>query len=371
MQNTDERIVRNIIESLSVGLMVISPSGVIVMHNAALCTILDIPAMTLSSASWAELFIEDVDRNTDFNQVILDVIEKRAVEMRHIVVYENTGGKRRRLCITSSFLQEGEELVAIVFLIEDVTDKYEMLEKENDYLRKIQGLQLERIEGLNKLAMSMAHQIRNPLMSIGGSSNFLLKNLSLDQRERDLFDSILQGAHRLESIVQAARSFASILEPRQQEVPLANILKMSCEKANAFSVDHGRSVAWDMPSIDLQLQVDPDLFEKALSVLLFNSIEFNAKNEVAISISAMEQDGETLISVTDLGIGISSEDIPYVFDPFYSTKPDGIGMGLTVARRIVMEHGGEITLTSVAGKGATATIVIPCSNSNSNLCSLP
>ena len=141
MQNIDERIVRNIVESLPVGLMVISPEGDIVTHNAALCSILDLDEEKLSSASWAELFIEDVDRNTEFNQVILDVIERKTVGIRHIVAYEKTGVKRRRLCITSSFLQEGEALIGIVFLIEDVTDKYDMLEKENNYLREIQGLQ--------------------------------------------------------------------------------------------------------------------------------------------------------------------------------------------------------------------------------------
>ena len=77
MQNIDERIVRNIVESLPVGLMVISPEGDIVTHNAALCSILDLDEEKLSSASWAELFIEDVDRNTEFNQVILDVIERK------------------------------------------------------------------------------------------------------------------------------------------------------------------------------------------------------------------------------------------------------------------------------------------------------
>jgi len=371
MQNTDGRIVHNIFESLPVGLMVISPNGTIVMYNDALSIILDIPAETLDSASWAELFIEDIDRNTEFNQVILDIIERKTIGMRHIVVYVNPGGNLRRLCITSSFLQEGTALIGIVLLIEDVTDKYEMLEKENGYLREIQGLQSERVEGLNKLAMAMAHQIRNPLMSIGGSSNFLMRNLSLQQRERDLFESILHGAHRLESIVQSARSFASIMEPQQQDVSLADILKMSCDKASVFAVDLGRSVAWDLPSTDMQLQVDPDLFEKAISALLFNAIEFSAGNEAAVSIEVIGQGEETRISITDRGLGVSAEEIPYVFDPFYSTKPDGVGMGLTIARRIVMEHRGQLTLASVLGDGTTATVALPCSRSNINLCSLP
>ncbi|NDV19273.1 PAS domain S-box protein [Pseudodesulfovibrio sp. JC047] len=369
METAQARIAHNIFESLPLGLMVISPHGDIVMSNDALSAILDIPPERLKAASWAELFIEDIDKNTDFNQVILDIIEKKIVGMRHIVSYENSHGGLRRLCITSSFLQESEALIGIVLLIEDVTDKYEMLEKENGYLREIQGLQSERVEGLNKLAMAMAHQIRNPLMSIGGSSNLLLRSLTLEERERELFDSILYGAQRLESLVQAARSFASILEPEQQDTPLADILTASCDKANAFAVNRGRNVVWNLPKTDVLVQVDADLFERAVSALLFNAIDFSKGNEAVISIGVSVTEGDVMLTVMDQGFGVSPEEIPYVFDPFYSSKPDGVGMGLTVARRIIMEHRGQLTLASVLDGGTTATIVLPCADSTVNLCS--
>ncbi len=105
--------------------------------------------------------------------------------------------------------------------------------------------------------------------------------------------------------------------------------------------------------------MDPPLMRLAVSEVAVNAVEALPATGGRVRLSARGEDGGVVFAVEDNGPGIPGEELEYVFDPFYTTKTVGVGMGLTKANRAVQEHGGDIAIQSVEGEGATVTLTVP------------
>ena len=158
------------------GLLVINPDGEIVTSNNAASNILGYACRMFEGKGWGDLFLED-SRNQAFNQVILDVIQEKKVNLHRRVPYVQPGGRTLQLSITGSFLRENEQIAGIVLILHDVTELQLLHDREKQVLREKHRLEHERAEGLTRLAMAVAHQIRNPVMSIGGFAVRILSKI--------------------------------------------------------------------------------------------------------------------------------------------------------------------------------------------------
>lgn len=374
MDRAEEIIVRNVLQSLPVGLAIIDPQGEIVEANKALCTILGYPREKLTSTGWGLLFFH-ADKNVEFNQVLIDVIREEKMHLVRSVDYERPDGSTLRLSITSSFLRDEGDVAGIVILMQDVTENHTMHQREKRVLEERSRIQRERGEGLRKLALSVAHQIRNPVMGIGGLAGLANRKAGQASSIAGYLEGIREECKKLEVIVAAVAGFAKIPQPNPRRMSVAGIVDEAREFLRERSAKLG--IAYDLQQDVAICNVfaDDHLLGSALNELLSNALEAGAENgdakgdKVVITLVVNhDPEGWVVFSVRDNGRGIAEENIPYLFDPFYTTKTVGVGMGLAVVRRIVTELGGNISVQSMLGQGTTFTIVLPAHDPGLHAC---
>ncbi|MGE4298311.1 MAG: nitrogen regulation protein NR(II) [Desulfovibrionaceae bacterium] len=357
MSGIRDIIIENLIDTMPVGLMVLDKDGNIIVANVALSGILGYPLDELHAKGWGELFFTS-DANADFNQVLIDLIDHKPVRLMRSVPYLNPDGAIRHLSITSSYLSSGDEL-GIVLLFEDVTEKHLLHEQERAMAARNEFLQQERLGGLHKLAMSVAHQIRNPVMTIGGFSQLLLRGEGMDAHQRERLSAILDESRRLEKVVGAVAAYASLGPPVCETVRVEAFAAVALDRAQALGAAQGRRVDGSLACGAAAMRVDPAQFRLCLDALVDNVLDFTGGDTVSVRLAAKSGGGACSLVVEDRGQGIAQSDMPFIYDPFFSTKAHGVGMGLTMVRRIVLEHQGELTVESRTDLGTRVTLRIP------------
>lgn len=382
MTNFEQLIVQNILQSLPVGLAVINPEGEIVVANAALCDTLGYEREELVSTGWGLLFFH-ADKNIEFNQVLIDVIREEKMHLVRSVYYERPDGTRLRLSITSSFLRDGDSVAGIVLLMQDTTEKHNMHLREKRVLEERSRIREERGEGLRKLALSVAHQIRNPVMGIGGLAGLASRKAVDTPSIVHYLDGIREECLKLEQIVGAVSRFASLPQPTPRRMSVAGVVEDARLFLEEKAAELGLEFEWKKDVDICSVFADSHLLESALHELLVNALESGREipvrgkggesthtyEKVAIFVTVHNDDDKwTYFTVQDNGRGIAEENIPYLFDPFYTTKTVGVGMGLAVVRRIVTELGGNIQVQSIPGKGSTFVIKLPSHDPESDAC---
>ena len=362
MPSFNSIIVENIIESLDVGIMVISPVGKIIFLNSAACSILNLDMKKHIGFGWGELFITDATSNAEFNQVILDVINEQKTGLKHIVPFKNKDREcPKKLSITSSYLTENNDVVGLVFLFEDITEMYNAEERERKILSRNAELQKERIEGLDSLSQAVAHQVLNPTTVIGGMTNLISRKLPPeDPLQRDL-KIISEEAMKLEGLVAAVKTYSNIPKPYPSEINTVQLFEEALHNANLILERIGERIEMKLNCSVKSITVGKKLFEAAVVELLLNASNFTPEKitDVRIEIEKIQQ--TILIKIIDHGMGIDSHLLNHVLDPFFSTKAKGVGMGLPRVNKIIFEHQGKLKIESEgAGKGTTVSIELPC-----------
>lgn len=223
-----------------------------------------------------------------------------------------------------------------------------------------------RIESLQKISSAVAHQLRNPTTIIGGLAGLLVKKPSMKQSYLEYLDGIIEAARRIEHITAAVKEYSAIRLGRLAKTPIGDVLSSVAQSGEQLALKMGKSATWEVEAQPdgLQAFADPELLRQALCEAVANSVEALPAEGGSVRLSACvrpAKDGsqDVEIAVTDNGCGIPEDELQYVLDPFYSTKPVGVGMGLTKANRIVQEHGGSITVESAVGQGTTIRMMLP------------
>ncbi len=226
-------------------------------------------------------------------------------------------------------------------------------------LKKIQAeiVQTEKMSTLGYISAGMAHEIRNPLNSIGLYVQ-LLKG-GLDDPERvDFLEKIETEVRRIDGILR--KLMDAVKRPRYhlQQVSIPRIIDSLIDLFQPRVKLHGIRVERDYRTIPPLILADVTEIEQIFSNLFANSIEEMTEGGVLSII--LEQEGDTVrIHVTDTGKGIPQEDLQRIFDPFYTTKNSGTGLGLSVVLRIVRTYNGKIEVKSELGKGTTFSVSLP------------
>jgi len=237
---------------------------------------------------------------------------------------------------------------------------HEKLHLTVEELKFTQGklLRSERLAALGKLAQGVAHEVRNPVAIIGGLAHLIQRKIPATDPTQELLGEINAAVHRLEAMVREIETFAQMPALRLAPADLAGILE---EVASVFAepfASAGISLEVHLP-VDLPpIPVDAARLGQVLHLLFENSLEAMPLGG-KLSLSVALETKCVKISLQDTGLGIPSETLPLIFDPFFSTKAQGNGMGLTIVHRIISEHKGEIHICSTAGVGTTVDLHLP------------
>jgi hypothetical protein len=228
-----------------------------------------------------------------------------------------------------------------------------------DELKKTQEqlLRSERLAALGQFSQGVAHEVRNPVMSIGGFAR-RLKEKHADERTVAYVDIILKETARLEKMVKDIERYTSMPEPVIQPVKLSALLQSALDIWEEEHAADNLRIKLQTILEDPTISADEAQLTQAVVKLLDNSAEAMPEGGT-IFISTCWEDNYLAISVKDEGSGIDPEDLPHIFDPFFTAKPQGSGLGLTTVNRIVRDHGGEVKVSSRPGAGTEIKLYIP------------
>jgi signal transduction histidine kinase len=217
----------------------------------------------------------------------------------------------------------------------------------------------ERLASLGQLAAGLAHEIKNPLAGIHGVLE-LLRDDATDDAQSKLYDEMLSELDRVNGTIHSLLGFARPAPANRVSTDIAQLVEGTVKLLRPGLTK--RSIQLDISiTPDLcEFHVDPDQIRQVLVNLISNAADAIDRGGT-ISVRATEfPDGKgVIIAVEDDGSGISEEGLGGIFEPFYTTKFSGTGLGLAVARSLVDKHGGRIEVESAVGAGTTFFLLLP------------
>jgi signal transduction histidine kinase len=241
---------------------------------------------------------------------------------------------------------------------------YERLQKKftltAEELKRTQQkvIQSERMVALARLSQGVAHEVRNPVMSIGGFAIRIKQKLSPEDPTYKYAEIIITEAARMEKMVRDIESYSGMREPEFGEVSPDKLMDGALEQWRQEGMRTDIHVHLDLPGQGVTFPGDEELLALMLKNLFLNAAEAMPDGG-DLSITVDTEGEHVIIKVADTGRGIPSENIPHIFDPFFTSKTHGSGLGLTTVLRIVNEHHGSINVTSTPGEGTTCQIRLP------------
>jgi signal transduction histidine kinase len=237
-----------------------------------------------------------------------------------------------------------------------IADKLTRLTQlESDFQRT---LEVEKLEAMAEFAAGAGHEINNPLTVISGRAQLLLRE-ETDPERKHALALISAQAMRVYEMIADMMLFARPPRPERQSVELIKLIDDLVADFLPRCVRQQTSLCRTGELGAILIEADPAQLNVALRAMCQNSLEaIGSGGRIEI---AVEQDNEVRIRITDDGPGIKPEERRHLFDPFYSARQAGrgLGLGLSKAWRIVTNHGGRIEVESEPGHGATFTIVLP------------
>lgn len=219
----------------------------------------------------------------------------------------------------------------------------------------------ERLATVGKMAAQVTHEVRNPLASIGLYAELLGDEISDAPEARRLITSISSEVDRLTEITETYLRFARLPQPRLEREDLSALVASVAEFARAELAQSDISLDLDLPSEPVEVSADENQLRQALLNLVRNAREaMTSGGRLRVGVQ-LRQDRTAVISVTDSGAGIAAEHLPKIFDPFFSTKTKGTGLGLALVQQIAVEHGGRAEVESNGAEvpGTTFRLVLP------------
>jgi two-component system sensor histidine kinase HydH len=323
-------------------------------------------------------FIPDASKDPRVNQTLKEKLNFRSLVITPLLAKEKALG-----AIAADFVEpnkkitkEGLESVMVfaqqaglaihnAFMYQELKtfsqQMEEKIQKTTADLRKTEAqlIRSEKLAALGQLAAGIAHEIRNPLTSINILIHSITENLPFENSKREDLKVIEEEINRINEIVDQFLRFARPAPPLLEKTEIApvfeetlQLLRPQIEKAQIL-------VKKEFEALPL-ITIDKEQIKQVILNLLMNAIQAMPRGgELSLS-GRFSKDGYWVeLTIQDSGIGIPLEDFEKLFDPFFSTKEGGIGLGLSIAHRIIDQHHGKIEVESTPGKGTLFTISLP------------
>ncbi len=352
----------DIVQSVASGLITLGRDGKVITANRMAGTIAGTAPTDLRGRAWEDLFPE----TQPFRLVLAD-LERGTRSRRLEACIIRPNGTEVPVGISVTLLSKGAVPIGVVSSFQDLTE----IKKMEEQVRR--G---DRLAAAGVLAAGLAHELRNPLLSVIGSIEVLQRSLKPEGADRELMEIALKESDRLNGLLTEFLEYSRIQPVRRELCDVGEILR---EMVHLLSYDRRVStnvkIVSDVEPETLSASLDPKQIRQALWNLCVNAVEAMPGGGELVLRAHARSGGEVReggdfgqcleIRVGDTGGGIPSQEISRIFEPFYSTKPQGFGLGLAMVHRIIQEHGGQIDVESKEGSGTTFTLTIPLSDRES------
>jgi two-component system sensor histidine kinase HydH len=339
----------SLVENMPMGLVALDQKERVIAFNQTAESILKLTAGDVQGKKAEEVLPEtcgELLRDLETGSGILQKEVECVIEKGDIVPLE----------VVAASLQDSEEgFLGYVFLLRDMTEIRHLK-------REIERSQ--RLASLGSLAAGVAHEIRNPLSSIKGFATYFRERYRENQEERKTADIMVQEVERLNRVIGQLLEYSRPLDIRRESRALEPLVLHALKVIEGQARERGIAVKTDLAHPVAEALVDPDKLEQVLLNLYLNAIGAMEKGGV-LSVALHGHPGRRVrIEVSDTGTGIRKEDLPRIFDPYFTTKPSGTGLGLAIVHKIVEAHDGEIRVESEPGKGTTVSVILPALEKN-------
>ena len=241
------------------------------------------------------------------------------------------------------------------------TQLVEKLKQEGQERKRLEGeiRQTERLTALGHMSAGLAHEIRNPLGIMKVSIQLLAQEKIEDGVVSEYCRVLLEECERLNRLVSEFLSFARPKEPVRGGIELGKLLEEGVSLIQPALGQHHIELKQARSQVEEEvIEVDPDQIKQVILNILLNAIDAQGDGGV-IQLEGVRQAGFVGFAVSDEGSGISPDDMPYIYDPFFTTKEKGTGLGLSVVHSILDQHGGKITTTNRTDGGVRVEILLP------------
>ncbi|MCK8604204.1 ATP-binding protein [Desulfoferrobacter suflitae] len=340
-----ERFTSTLAGQLPVGLLVTDKAGDIQRVNQAAQQILHSSAIT-GRIDQFPCFLRMAKR-----------LESEGAILEEEVEYSANDSRSTPLLVNAAIIRDEERQTSgHVFLFSDLT----RLKQLEDQLRRS-----ERLAALGQLAAGVAHEIRNPLSSIKGFAIILATRCKEDERSSGLAAVMEKEVDRLDRVITDLLEFSRPTELNKETFSCRELIRHSLQLVEKQAGDQGVSIQWQIDPEDLQVELDADRFAQVLLNLYLNALQA-METGGALKINSFMRSNEVIFQISDSGTGIAAEHLPHLFDPYFTTKPRGVGLGLANVHKLVEAHRGTIEVESLAGQGTTFTVRLPLSEDPSS-----
>ncbi|HWI62182.1 MAG TPA: ATP-binding protein [Symbiobacteriaceae bacterium] len=328
-----EQYIRLFLSNLQVGVVVLGPEGTVAFCNNAMHELGGLDPAAVRGRPWDDVAAElglPAERPGESHRYVRVTLPKAGMTVD--VLDTTVPGAR-------------------VILFEDAARS----RQDREYFERA-----ERLALAGELATAIAHEVRNPLTVVAGSVQLIPQRL--DDTEFLLSFSQIAGRElaRVNRIIQGLLGFARFSEPQMQALDLNEVTAQAVEFIRHYASKHGVTVEHLPVPRRLTVYGDGEHLQQALLNLMMNGIQAMTDGGV-LRVRTEHPGGSRFarIRVEDQGPGIAPDQLPKIWEVFYSSKPGGTGLGLPVVQRIVDEHRGQVEVESAPGKGTCFTVLLP------------
>jgi two-component system sensor kinase FixL len=346
LQSSEKRL-RAILDTATDAVLSIDENHRIILFNDA--------AQSIFGYSREEVLGEDLNlliptKYGDHRQYVHRFLERRESDIVGKTIFLTglrKNGKEFPVELSLSFLEMANG-ITFTAIIRDMT-VHQQLEKKL--------LQSERLAAVGQAAAHVAHEIKNPLMIIGGFSNQIGQRLE-DEKDLQKLEMILDEVRRLEGLVANLGDFTKEYKLVKRHADINSVLADVLEIMSGVCSPEKYEFKKFLSSEVAEINCDPDKLKQVFINIISNGLEAMTDGGT-ISVSTETLPDGIEVRIADQGSGIPEEDLEHIFEPFYTTREGGSGLGLSISYKIVEAHGGEIWADSSPGEGTSFIIQLP------------
>jgi PAS domain S-box-containing protein len=339
----------HILESISAGVINFDRSGRVTYINRAAREIFRVESEEVVGEEARDVF----GGEEKFVSLVREALEEQRTRSR--VELPVTLGRQRVLWlgISSSLLRdEAGDVDGATFIFTDITEVRQLQEEIATN---------ERLAALGEMSAGIAHELRNSIGAILGFSRLLECQLDAGERsEVDLLKDIVRECRSMEGLLQQFLDFTKPPRLMIERVAVPEVVEDSLRLLEAKIAASGVSLETSYDRALPRIMGDPLLLRQAFSNVVQNAIEATrGGGRLNVSCYQRHETGEVTVRFEDTGVGISRENLERIFNPFFTLKDDGVGLGLSLVHKIISAHGGEVHVESEPEQGTRVVITLP------------
>jgi two-component system, NtrC family, sensor kinase len=278
--------------------------------------------------------------------VLLVLIERPLEELMNTIARVRRGDLTARV----SFAKREDDIGQLGRQFNEMIERLDQSRKEIEEFHKREMARAEHLATLGELAAGLAHEIRNPLAGIAGVVDIMGKELPADSPSRDVIGEVHKEILQIQAILNDLLSYARPRPPDFHAADLNTTIEQAVLLSRQQVLTKPVQVLFEPNPALPRVEHDPALIQQVVLNLVLNGIQaISGAGQVRVGLSAEQE--FVVVQVSDTGRGIPAEALPKIFKPFFTTRREGTGLGLSLANSIVQSHGGRIEVSSTPGKG--------------------